>query len=490
MQVSTQVPSAILALMFILGVLLPDRAGAETAEVNPVPLSPVPLSPAPLSASSAATGARHEASGAPAPSAKPRAAVSLRDSYAAIPPAERIGIQLDLVFAGHYRGAINGDYSDQLVAAVKAFQRQNRTRQTGVLNPQERQALAALVRPLQEQVGWQMVNDPATGARLGLPSKLVPHMGSGKSGTLWSSAQGQIRIETFRVSARETGLAQLFELEKSEPVERKIAHEVLREDHFVLIGMQGLKKMHVRAFAREGEIRGITILYDQAVDVTMDPLVPALAYSFQPFPDAGGAPLKMVPRRKVDYATGLVVSAAGHVLAELHATDGCDSVMIPRLGRAERIAASKEHRLALLRVYGAEELAPLALLGEPSSGSELTLVGVADPQIQGGGSAVSALHVQLLNIASIRGTETRLSEMPPPGFSGAAAIDRYGRVYGMVAMPPAPSVSNAEEIPRATIIPAETIRNFMEANYVAPSSGQLGWDNAKASVVRIICVRK
>jgi hypothetical protein len=465
-------------LLSLSGPLASNSSWAASANANP----------AYLPEGSAITGALGDAAAGTAPSQRPRPAVSLRDSYSAIPPAERIGIQLDLIFAGHYRGPVNGEYSEQLVAAVRAFQRQNKTRLTGVLNPQERQALAALVRPMQEQIGWQLVNDPATGARLGLPTKLVPHASAAKTGTLWSSAQGQVRIETFRIPAGETNLASLFEQQKSEPVERKIAHEAFRGDHFVLIGTQGLKKLHVRAYARDGEIRGITILYDQAVDGTMDPLVPALAHSFQPFPASGSAQGNAIPRRKVHYGTGLVVSAAGHIVSDVHVTDGCESIMVAGLGRAERIAHSKE--LSLLRVYGAEELVPLALLGEPPSGSDLTLVGVADPQSQGGGSAISAMHVQLINIASIRGTETMLSQVPPSGFSGAAAIDRYGRFYGMVVMPTTQIASTAQVAPRATIIAAETIRSFMEANYVVPASGKLGWDSAKASVVRIICVRK
>jgi hypothetical protein len=44
--------------------------------------------------------------------------------------------------------------------------------------------------------------------------------------------------------------------------------------------------------------------------------------------------------------------------------------------------------------------------------------------------------------------------------------------------------------PKATIVTAETIRTFIEANYVAPASGQAGVENARASVVRVICVRK
>jgi peptidoglycan hydrolase-like protein with peptidoglycan-binding domain len=428
---------------------------------------------------------------AAAPSALPKAAAPLRNSYEAIPLTERLSIQSDLIWAGTYNSPINGEYSEQLVAAVKAFQRHNKTRQTGVLNPHERQALVALVRPMQEHVGWQMVYDASTGARIGLPMKLVPHASKAKAGSLWSSAQGQVRIETFRISGRDTTLASVFEQQKNEPVERKIAHEALRGDHFVLIGMQGLKKMHVRAYARNGEIRGITILYDQAMDGTLDPLVPPMAYTFQPFP-VSTATLQTIagPRRKVEYGTGLIVSASGHIVSDLNVTDGCESVIIPGVGNAEKLAVDRAKGLALLRVYGAEDLTPLALLGEPPSGSDLTLVGIVEPQAQAGGAAISTMPVRLENIASIRGTETKITQIPSAGFSGAAAIDMYGRFFGMLGMKPTVVAGSAPAALRATLISAETIRSFMEANYVAPASGQIGIEKAKASVVRVICVRK
>ena len=43
---------------------------------------------------------------------------------------------------------------------------------------------------------------------------------------------------------------------------------------------------------------------------------------------------------------------------------------------------------------------------------------------------------------------------------------------------------------QATIVPLERVINFLEANYVAASSGRAGSDAAKTSVVRVICVRK
>ena len=41
--------------------------------------------------------------------------------------------------------------------------------------------------------------------------------------------------------------------------------------------------MVVRGFAKNGEVRGITILYDQAMEGTMDPLVAPMSSAFVPF---------------------------------------------------------------------------------------------------------------------------------------------------------------------------------------------------------------
>ncbi len=81
--------------------------------------------------------------------------------------------------------------------------------------------------------------------------------------------------------------------------------------------------------------------------------------------------------------------------------------------------------------------------------------------------------------------------MPALGFSGAAALDAQGHVAGIVVMK-APAVAGppAGAAPRAVLVSAERVRNFLEAHYVAPSSGRGGLEAAKASLVRVICVRK
>src|SRR5579872_4234267 len=63
-----------------------------------------------------------------------------------------------------------------------------------------------------DAVGWQLIEDAKTGVRLGVPEKLVPHVGVTRSGSRWSSTQGQIQVETFRLG--EASLPALFEQEK------------------------------------------------------------------------------------------------------------------------------------------------------------------------------------------------------------------------------------------------------------------------------------
>ena len=239
----------------------------------------------------------------------------IRESYAAVSEADRRAIQSDLVWTGDYTGFVSAEVSDRVIAAVKAFQQKNKTKETGVLNPQERAALAAAAKVQQELVGWRTIDDPVTGAKLGLPTKQVPQAGTGKTGSRWSSAQGQVQVETFRIAGPGTTLPAIFEQQKKEPPQRKVETSALRPDFFVLTGLQGLKRFHVRAHIQGSEVRGLTILYDQANEGIMDPVAVAMSSAFDAFP-GGTAAVAPAPKRKVEYGTGIVVSSAGHVVTD------------------------------------------------------------------------------------------------------------------------------------------------------------------------------
>jgi hypothetical protein len=402
-------------------------------------------------------------------------------AYASMSIAQRAAIQFDLNWTNHYSGQADGDFSERSVAAVKEFQKERSFRETGVLADNEREALATSARNRRDRVGWRMVEDRATGAQLGLPTKLAPHESRVASGTRWQSAQGQFQIETFRIREPGTTLATVFEDQKKPP-NRRIATSAMRNGSFVLTGMQGLKYFLMRAEMRDLEIRGVTVLYDQAIEGTTDYVALAVLSAFAPFPGSGVMALIGPPARsKIEYGSGIVITDEGHVMTDRNLTEGCDVLQIAGHGDASRIA--EYGNLSLLRVFGASAMTPAAIVHEGASASTLTLVGIADPKAQGGERRVTTA------VARFEGDG--LTPPPQPGFAGAAAVDTQGRIFGMVTLKaPVLASAGAMTVPPATVVPVDTIRRFLDAQYVTPATGDAGIDAVRASVVRVICVRR
>src|SRR4030088_1533290 len=407
------------------------------------------------------------------------------DTANAMAQGERLALQSDLVWVGEYNGAITGEVSERMVAAIKEFQKSRGGKQTGVLNPQERGILADTARRRQENVGWKIVTDPGTGTRLGLPTKLVPQQSSDANGAKWRSPTGTIQIQLSRRKEANPTTAKLAEQEKKEPAGRKADYTVVKPDFFVLSGLQGLKKFYVRGTFKGDEVRILTILYDQATENTVEPVVIAMSSAFNPFP-SGAQIAGPPPRKTVEYGTGIVVSDDGAILTDRQITDGCLAIAIAGFGNSDRVAEDKDHDLALLRIYGARGLKPLGLSsGAAKTGVELT--GIADPQNQGGGAAASSVKASITPAGS--GTDLALAPAPAVGFSGAAAFDDDGKFTGIALLKPAvvAGPSNAAPASQAALVSADTVREFLKVNGVNAAGGS---SDARASVVRVICVRK
>ena len=332
-----------------------------------------------------------------------------------------------------------------------------------------------------EAVGWQLVEDAKTGARLGVPEKITPHVGASRSGTRWSSTQGQIQIETFRLA--EAALPALFD-EERKTAHRQITSSNLKPDSFVILGVQGLKYFLVRADARGGEIRGVTVLYDQATEGTMSRVAINVANAFVGFPDPNAVPPPGL-RRRVEYGSAIVVGGDGDLIAPVRNVDDCQAITVPPFGHAELIAEDKTNDLALIRLYGARNLvaAPLADAGvqNGTQSVDVTLVGVADPLAQGGDAAPTSVPARV--------TAQGIEPAPKLGFSGAAAVDARARLAGMVDLRPAVVAgSGGAAAQGATLVPVETIRAFLQAQHIAPAVAAGAAINQ--SVLRVICVRK
>ena len=437
-------------------------------------------------ASSAATAAAKPTEPVkPAPpksdAAKP---APLADVFVGIPADERLAIQSALLWSGDYTGAVAGE--DPMLTAIKNFQKRNKAKVTGVLTPDERTRLVAAAHDHEQEFGWSVVVDPATGVRIGLPTKMVPQARDAARGTRWSSAHGEVQVETFRIRNFDGNLSALFEREKKEPGTRQIEYSVLRPDNFFISGMQGLKKFSVKAQMRDGEVRGFTMLYDQAMEGIVAPVMVAMSSAFSPFPERS-APFAALAKT-VDYGTGLIVSDQGYILTDRKLADGCQVIVASGLGNAERIADDKDNGLALLRVYGAAKLTPLPLsAGAPQSAAkpgDVTLVGIPDPNEQDGRKTLTEVKARLVD-----GTGIELRQpVPMAGFSGAAALDGQGRFLGMMETRSFVLASAGPSAPPVRLVGADTIRGFLAAHRV-PTAAAPGGD-AKSAVLRVICVRK
>jgi len=407
------------------------------------------------------------------------------DTANAMAQAERQAIQSDLAWVGQYNGAITGEVSERMVAAIKEFQKERGGKPTGVLNPQERGALAETARRRQDNVGWKIVTDAGSGVRLGIPTKLVPQQSSDANGARWSSSTATIQIQLARRKEANPTTAKLAEKEKKEPVGRAVDYTVVKPDLFVLSGLQGLKKFYVRGTFKGDEVRILTILYDQATENTVEPIVIAMSSAFNPFP-SGAQIAGPPPRKTVEYGTGIVVSDDGAIVTDRQITDGCLSIAIAGFGNADRVAEDKDHDLALLRIYGARGLKPLGL-GNGAAKTSVELTGVADPQNQGGGAAASSVKATTTQVGS--GNDLALAPAPAVGFSGAAAFDADGKFAGIALLKPVVVAGppNAAPAAQATLVSADTVREFLKANAVNAADGS---SEVKASVLRVICVRK
>jgi hypothetical protein len=458
------------------------RHRARTTAKPAIAKVPLPK-PVPRAASAATKTETANVEPAKTETAKPATtAPASGGALAGIAPAARLKIEQELFWSGDYSGAKVG--GDPIKAAIEKFQRRSRAKVTGTLTGRQRDDLIAAADRHAREYGWRVVTDPATGIRIGLPGRLVPDVKSAAHGTRWSSPHGAIQVETFRYP--HANLAKLFAQEKKQPASRKIEHSTLNADNFSIRGTQGLKYFSVRAVERDGEVRGFVFLYDQAMGGVVAPVIDAMANAFAPFP-RHALPFATLDS-KVAYGTGLIVGADGTIVTARRVTQACQVIVAGGLGNAERVAADKAHGLALLRVYGAGKLPALALPRTEAAPSgkpvAVTLIGIPGPKQRDGGKEPAEIEAWRAGGDSI----VLQKPMPLAGFSGAAALDAQGRFLGMMATRSYALASAEPGLPPVQLIPAATLRDFLAAHGVTPTDAPGG--NARAAVIRIICVRK
>ncbi|KAB0266009.1 peptidoglycan-binding protein [Microvirga brassicacearum] len=211
--------------------------------------------------------------------------VAARAAFEALPEADRKAMQEALIWAGTtYSGAADGVFGRQTFDAVAAFQQSKRTPPSGILSPTERADLQASAQRARSAVGFTIVDDPKTGARIGVPAGLLPKTDINPSGgSRWQSTDGRVTLDTRRAPPNAT-LASLYDRNLALQIPgRIITYKVLRPDFSVVAGETATGKFYTRYDAAGSDLRGFSIGYDKALAPQFDRLVVAIANSFQAF---------------------------------------------------------------------------------------------------------------------------------------------------------------------------------------------------------------
>ncbi len=395
-----------------------------------------------------------------APSAPPVAAdaafAAQKAAFLALPLATRKATQDALIWLGLYNGASDGDFGKRTRDAIVAFQLGQKAIGDGVLSPGQLQGLLAAAQKARAAVGFRMIADPKSGARIGAPTRLM----GDKNGP---------KLE-FSTSA-DPDLAALYARLGADSPSRKVAYKAIKPNaFFVVSGHEGTQKFYSRFEKNESAnppIRGFTFAYPAAAS-NLDRVALAVANSFDAFPAAvenaaNAAPPAearpsspsgpaVPPAPPAPAATALVI-APGKALTALK-PDACPNPTVGgKPARFERTDAATG--LAILAgEFDGEAEAPR--LGAPSS--DLVVLSLTGERVAAN-AATLASDAPPVAVASLEKSA-----------SGAPAFDRSGALAGPIApitQEPKRVAGVALASPHALIAP-QAIGAFLGGGDLAP----------------------
>ena len=377
-------------------------------------------------------------------------------AFLALPESTRKAAQDALVWLGFYNGVVDGGFGRRTRDAILAFQASAKAPADGALSALELQALLASAQKARDAVGFRIVSDAKSGARIGAPAILL-------------SARSGVRLEF--ASSADPDLSALYARLTAVTPARKIAYKAIKPDaFFVVSGQDGASNFYTRFdknAAASPPIRGFTFAYPSSQAAQLDRVAIAVANSFEPFPQPATTPAANAANGAVapasraappapnpaPAATALVV-APGRALTALKADDCPNPTVDGKPVRVERTDAATN--LAMI----AGDFGPK---GEPprfgAPGPDVVVLGFAGPRLAASPASLSGGEARPAIVAAVEASG-----------GGGPVFDRRGALVGLVAPiegAPKRVAGVALAAPHAVIAP-DAIRAFLGASESAP----------------------
>ena len=413
-------------------------------------------------------------------------------AFDALPETDRVAAQDALVWTGDYSSTADGTFGRRSFEAVQAWQRRAKRPANGILDKPSVAALIANGVRAKSAVGFAIVQDGASGARIGIPQRLLPKRSPNTiGGTRYQSQDDKVTLDTRAQPGGPEDLRGLYERNLAiQTAGRQVTYRLQRPDFFVIAGETAGGRFYSRYAQEGGTIRGFSLGYDKALARDFDRLTVAIANSFQPFGPAapqtgvmaerpvGTPPAGSVPVSSASVApsfTGLAVGAR-RVLAPASLQQTCRE---PRIGGAPVRIASSTRDLAVVEPATPRRVVPLRFATSATEGMGV----VAFFSASEGGRAV-VTPAEFLSGGRI---VAPLQE----GAAGGVVLDKSGAVAGLVGSITVGRRAVAGLVPPAAypIVAASTVREAAGETQ-PPAQGTEARSSAAAilpALVRIEC---
>ncbi len=367
---------------------------------------------------------------APAPSRAADKASGSEDvveaAFLAMPVADREAAQDALGWLGLYNGTVDGAFGRRTVDAIVAYQKQQNLTADGVVTADELAALKAATARARAAVGFAVVDDAATGIRIGAPMKLLVKREAGKGRVHLADRAGTVSLDLVALADPKATLESLYKNEIADAPGRKVGYKAYKADaFFVVAGEAGDGKFYERyaegakGTPEPGELRGFVFAYPKARAENLDRVALAVANAFEPFP-AGPAPKPSPapsPTPAVPAATAFIL-APGVALTALTPAE-CAQPKID--GEPATYLATAANGLAKLGGDFGKGVEPAAFGGVPAEALALTL------------GANGKLEVAEAALTPLGGGRVSLVVSAEASARGAPAFDAGGGLVAILA---------------------------------------------------------
>jgi len=414
-----------------------------------------------------------------------------RELWDELPEVDRKDVQDSLAWLGFYNSVTNGALGQRTADAIAAFEKRELLEPGAVIAGPGLAVLRAEANRQKSAVGFTLIDDAATGARIGVPSRLFDRKESAPGRTrLWSS-RTPASLTLFASGAEDGGLPAWFARATTAAPGRKITYKLLRPDFAVVTGDEGSRRFFTRVAAGPDGLRGFTFVYPVTDAVTMDRVTIGIANSFAPFAgkpgaispgavssggqqpgqqaagvpaarQAGGAPL----------TGGALLLGSGRALVATAAVRGCKDI---RLGdtSATVTASDRQSGLSLLAAAGANpaNAGPIVLAKADAAQPADDLALAAWISDAAGKPQLSVIPGQLSETAQAGKVNAALQ----PGGAGALALDSSGALVGIVSsLTAAPAVAGVTLAADHPLANADSIRRLLADAGVTPQADAPG----------------